>query len=332
MTDGEINKLFGQVKIEEPNIEAKEQDSSHGTLRIFPLIRGYGTTIGNSLRRVMLSSLPGAAVVSFSLSAGGEQILHEFSTLPNVREDVTEIVMNLKGIIPCPETRMPITARLDVRGEREVRAGDLVADSGLTIVNPDHHIATLTGDADFRLEVLIDSGIGYATAESNKEKYDDGRVGVIFVDSIFSPVVNVNFQVEDARIGNRLDYDSLTMNITTDGSVSPTAAAVVAARIMKEHFLLITGLSGVADDPDIPGIVVKGEEAARIEALDMRIEDLDLSVRSYHCLKRTGIQTVLELTQKTESEMLQIKNLGKKSIDEIRNKILSLGFNFKEEE
>ena len=305
------------LDIEKPRIEcvSLSDDDCYGKFVIEPLERGYGITLGNSLRRVLLSSLPGAAVTSVKIDG----VLHEFSTIPGVLEDVTDIILNLKAVRFKSYTDEPRTLRVEVTGEREVRAGDILPDADIEILNPEAPLATLTKDARLFMEMTVEKGKGYVSADKRKSEH---IIGVIPVDSIFSPVTKVNYNVEDTRVGQRTDYDKLTMEIWTDGSVTPSEALSLSAKILSDHLRLFIGLTDKVGD--IETMVVK-EEEPRDRVLDMTIEELDLSVRSYNCLKRAGINTVGELIQRNAEDMMKVRNLGKKSLEEVDKKLAELG-------
>lgn len=282
--------------------------------------RGYGTTLGNSLRRILLSSLPGAAVTSVKI----EGVLHEFSTVPGVVEDVTEIILNLKSLALKMDTDETQIVRIEAEGEGEVKASDIKITSDIEILNPDLHIATLDTDGKLFIEMTVERGRGYVPAEKNKKEED--VIGIIPVDAIFSPVKKVNFQVEDTRVGQRTDFDKLTLDVWTDGSISPDEAISLSAKVLSDHLQLFIGLTDTMSEVEI---MVEKEEEEKDKILDMTIEELDLSVRSYNCLKRAGINTVFELTQKTEEDMMKVRNLGKKSLEEVVSKMSALGLSLK---
>ncbi|MBE7064159.1 MAG: DNA-directed RNA polymerase subunit alpha, partial [Ruminococcaceae bacterium] len=282
-----------------------------------PLERGYGTTLGNSLRRIMLSSLPGAAVTSIKIDG----VLHEFSSITGVKEDVTEIVLNIKQLIVKLHSDGPETVYIDAKGPCEVTAGDIKADANVEIFNPDLHIATLNEDAKLYMEITINKGRGYVSAERNKQ-ISQPVIGLIPVDSIYTPVPKVNFTVENTRVGQVTDYDKLTLEIWTNGTLTPNEAVSLGAKIFNEHLNLLIDL---ADGMHDVSIMVEKEEKKKEKVLEMTIEELDLSVRSYNCLKRAGINNVEDLIQKTEEDMMNVRNLGRKSLEEVINKLLSLG-------
>ena len=313
-------------EFEKPRIEIAElsEDGKYGRFVVEPLERGYGTTLGNSLRRILLSSLPGAAVSSVKI----ENVLHEFSIIPGVKEDVTEIILNIKNLdIKCnSDSNEPKIAYIEAEGEGEVTAADIKVDSDIEILNPDLHIATLSGGPDSKLfmEMTIIKGRGYVSAEKNKRK--DQPIGVIPVDSIFTPVRRVNFTVENTRVGQITDYDKLTLEVWTNGTKKPDEAISLGAKVLSEHLNLFINLSENAKNVEV---MVEKEEDKKEKVLEMSIEELDLSVRSYNCLKRAGINTVEDLTNRTEEEMMKVRNLGRKSLEEVLNKLAELGFSLK---
>ncbi len=311
------------IEIEKPKIECVNMTGNYGKFVVEPLERGYGTTLGNSLRRILLSSLPGAAVTSVKIDG----VLHEFSTIEGVVEDVTDIILNLKELLVKLHTDEPTLLRIEAEGEGEVTAGDIKAGSDVEILNPDLHIATLDKGARFFAEIAVEKGRGYVPAERNKKP--DQPIGVIPVDSIFTPVRKVNYTIEDTRVGQVTDYDKLTLEVWTDGSIAPDQATSLAARILNEHLMLFVNLTEGASEVEI---MVEKEEEKRDKLLEMTIEELDLSVRSYNCLKRAGINSVEELTRKTEEDMMKVRNLGRKSLEEVRQKLEALGLSLKKSE
>ena len=309
-------------EFEKPRIEIAEmaQDGTYGRFVVEPLERGYGTTLGNSLRRILLSSLPGSAVSNVKIDG----VLHEFSVIPGVKEDVTEIILNLKclAIKNTSEGNESKVAYIDVEGEGEITGKDIKADSDIEVLNPDLHIATLSGGSNSKLymEITISKGRGYVGADKNKK--DDQPIGMLPVDSIFTPVTRVNFLVENTRVGQITDYDKLTLEVWTNGTISPDDAVSYGAKLLNEHLALFIDLSDNAKNTEI---LVEKEEGKKEKVLEMSIEELDLSVRSYNCLKRAGINTVEDLACKTEEEMMKVRNLGKKSLEEVLNKLAELG-------
>ena len=307
------------IEIEKPRIETTDlkPDGTYGKFIVEPLERGYGTTLGNSLRRVLLSSLPGTAVTSIRISG----IQHEFSAIPGVKEDVTEIVLNIKRIIARLHSDEPKTVYIEASGECEVTAGDIKADGEVEILNPELHIATLGPDASLSMELTLDHGRGYVPADKNKNPQQ--IIGTIPVDSIYTPVLKVNYAVENTRVGNQTDFDKLTLEVWTDRTISPRDAVSLGAKILVDHFTLFTDLS---DSIGSRSTVVEKVETQRDKVLEMTIEELDLSVRSFNCLKRAGINTVEDLVSKSEDEMMKVRNLGRKSLEEVMAKLDSLGF------
>ncbi len=313
-------------KFEKPEIETAElkSDGTYGKFVLSPLERGYGTTLGNSLRRVLLSSLPGVAVNSVKIDG----VHHELSTIPGVKEDVTEIILNLKGLTAKMYGDGPKTIYIEAKGECEVTAGDIKTDSEVDILVPDMHIATLGAGAKLYMEIVIDRGRGYVPAEKNKQNMQSS-IGVIAVDSIYTPVLKVNYKVENARVGQITDYDKLTLEVWTDGTISAKEALSLAAKLLNEHLNIFIDLS----EETIPDtMMVEKDDKGKEKLLEMTIEELDLSVRSFNCLKRAGINTVNDLIEKSEEEMMKVRNLGKKSFDEVKEKLNSLGFDMQSEE
>ena len=314
------------IGIEKPRIEFSDsmEETAHGVFVVEPLERGFGTTLGNSLRRVLLSSLPGYAITSVKIDG----ILHEFSTIPNVKEDVTEIVLNLKGVILKIHGDGPKIMYIEANGSGEITAGDIKTDSEVEILNPDHHIATLDNGAHVAMELTADKGRGYVSSDRNKQLLAP-EIGVIAIDSIYSPVLKVNYTVGNTRVGQITDYDKLSIEVWTDGTISAKEAVSFAAKILTEHLNLFVDLSDEVSNTEI--MVVK-DDSAKEKVLEMTIEELDLSVRSFNCLKRAGINTVEDLINKTEDDMMKVRNLGRKSLDEVVNKLASLGFTLKDED
>ena len=308
-------------KIEKPDIETVELKSNgtYGKFVLEPLERGYGTTIGNSLRRVLLSSLPGVAVTSIKIDG----VHHELSTIPGVKEDVSEIVLNLKGLTAKLYCDGPKTVYIEADGECEVTAGDIKTDSEVEILVPDMHIATLDTDAKLYMEIVLDKGRGYVSAEKNKSLMQNAPIGIIAVDSIYTPVLKVNYTVENTRVGQITDYDKLSLEVWTDGVISAKEAVSMAAKLLNEHLNLFINLS---DDTNVDEILAEKDTKSKEKVLEMTIEELDLSVRSFNCLKRAGINTVNDLIEKSEEEMMKVRNLGKKSFDEVKEKLRSLGY------
>ena len=313
------------IEIEKPNIATVNlsEDGKRGTFVVEPLERGYGTTLGNSLRRVLLSSLPGVAVTSIKIDG----VLHEISTIPGVKEDVTEIVLNVKGITAKLHADGPKTVVLDVTGPATVCAGDIKQDADLEVLNPDHHIATVSENTRFYMELTFNHGRGYVSQEKNKQG-NQLTIGVIYTDSIYTPVYNVSYNVENTRVGSNTDYDKLTLDVLTNGTISAKEAISLAAKILNEHLNLFVNLSDEAKNAEV---MVEREETKKEKVLEMTIEELDMSVRSFNCLKRAGIDTVEDLTNKTEEDMIKVRNLGKKSLEEVIQKLHSLGLDLKKE-
>ena len=317
-------------KINKPDIDIVElkSDGKYGKFVLAPLERGYGITLGNSLRRVLLSSLPGVAVTSVKLSGKDGTVHHELSTIPGVKEDVTEIILSIKGLTAKLYGEGPKTVYIEAEGECEITAGDIKTDSEVNILDPGMHIATLGKDAKLYMEITIDRGRGYVSAERNKKQVNL-PVDVIAVDSIYTPVLKVNYTVEDTRLGQVTDYDKLTMEVWTDGTISAKEALSQAANLLGEHLKLFIDLS---EEARLAEVLVEKDEKGKEKILEMTIEDLDLSVRYFNCLKRAGINTVDDLINKSEEEMMKVRNLGKKSFDEVKEKLQSLGFELSSEE
>ena len=313
--------------IEKFNITATEisENESEATLVVEPLVRGYGITLGNSLRRVLLSSLPGYAITSVKIDG----VLHEFTTIPGVKEDVTEIVLNLKNVILKIHGDGPKTIYIDANGDDEITAGSIKTDSEVEILNPELHIATLNSDAHVSMELTCDKGRGYVSAERNKQMMQSVVIGVIAIDSIYTPVLKVNYTVENTRVGQITDYDKLTLEVWTNGTINAMEAVSLGAKILNEHLNLFGDLSGEAYDTEV--MVVKSD-SGKEKVLEMTIEELDLSVRSFNCLKRAQINTVEDLINRTEEDMMKVRNLGRKSLDEVVAKLNSLGFDLRRDE
>ena len=315
------------IDIEKPKIEIAEisDDNRYGKFICEPLERGYGTTFGNSLRRMLLSSLEGAAITSVRIDG----VLHEFSTIPGVRDDVTSIVLNLKQLCLKMQGDEPKVIRIDVEGEKEVTAADIICDADIEVLNPDLHIATVNETGKLKIEMTVERGRGYVPAEKNKKP--DDTIGVIPIDSIFSPVQRVNYTVNDTRVGNVTDYDKLTLEVWTDGSLRPEEAVSKAAGILVMHLKLFQNMDGLAEDvAEEEASFPAEEEDDSSKVLDMNIEDLDLSVRSFNCLKRANINTVADLAEKTEEDMMKVRNLGRKSLEEVKKKLEELGLALRE--
>lgn len=308
------------IEFEKPNITKIDENKDYGVFVVEPLERGYGTTLGNSLRRVLLASLPGAAVTSINI----EGVLHEFDTVPGVREDVMQIILNVKGIAVKSYVQDEKIIELDVEGPAEVTAGDILTDSDIEIVNPDHYLFTIGEGASLKATLTVNSGRGYVPADQNKK--DDATVGTLAVDSIYTPVTKVNYQVEPARVGSNDGFDKLTLEILTNGTIIPEDALGLSARILTEHLNLFTNLTEIAIATDVMKEV---DTTSDDRILERTIEELDLSVRSYNCLKRAGINTVYDLTEKSEAEMMKVRNLGRKSLEEVKIKLADLGLGLK---
>ena len=322
------------IEIEKPNITTAElsEDGKSGKFIVEPLERGFGITLGNSLRRVLLSSLPGVAVSSIKIDG----VLHEFSTVAGVKEDVTEIVLNVKGITAKLHTNTPKTVIIDVTGARDVTAGDIKQDSDIEILNPDLHIATVGEGSRFYMELVFEQGRGYVSQEKNKQIHNNllgsdisAPIGTIYTDSIYTPVYNVSYEVEPTRVGSNSDFDKLTLDVLTNGTITAKEAIALGAKILNEHLNLFVTLSEEAGNADI---MVEREETIKEKVLEMTIEDLDMSVRSFNCLKRAGIDTVEDLINRTEEDMMKVRNLGKKSLEEVILKLESLGLALKHED
>ena len=311
------------IEIERPRIECEEISDSYGRFVVEPLERGFGTTLGNSLRRVLLSSLPGVAASAIRIDG----VLHEFTTIEGVREDVTEIVLNIKELCVKLHSEGPKKVTISAHGECEVNAGDITADSDVEIMNPDLHIASLGPNGKLEMEIILEHGRGYVSADKNKRP--DMPIGQIAVDSIFTPIRKVNFRVENTRVGQITDYDKLTLEIWTDETIRPDEAVSLAAKILTEHLYLFINLTEHVQGVEI---MVEKEEDKKEKILEMTIEELDLSVRSYNCLKRAGINTVEELVQRNEEEMMKVRNLGRKSLEEVQQKLVGLGLSLRHNE
>jgi DNA-directed RNA polymerase subunit alpha len=311
------------IEIEKPTIECiySSEDPNYGKFVVEPLERGYGTTLGNSLRRILLSSLPGVAVTSIKIDG----ILHEFSTIPGVKEDVTEIILNLKRLAIKLNGESTKRVLINAIGPKEVTAADILGDADVEIFNPDLHIATLEENATLIMEINLARGRGYVPADMNKN--ENTPISVIPTDSIFTPVKKVNFTVENTRVGQVTDYDKLILEIWTDGSISPSEGVSIGSKIMQEHLSLFVELTDSAEGMEI---MVEKEENQKEKALEMTIEELELSVRSFNCLKRAAINTVEELTHKSEEDMMKVRNLGKKSLDEVKHKLEELGLGLRQ--
>lgn len=308
------------IEIEKPRISIEEisQDNNYGRFVVEPLERGFGNTLGNSLRRILLSSLPGVAATSIKIDG----VMHEFSTIPGVKEDVTEIILNIKGLNAKLNCDGPKTVYVDATGSCEVTAAMITCDSEVEILNPDLHIATLDDKATLKMEITLEKGRGYVSAERNREMMQNKVIGILPVDSIYTPVLKTNYTVENTRVGQITDYDKLSLEVWTKGVITAEEAVSLAAKILIEHFNLFVGLSELAEKANI---MFEKPEPVTVNNLSMTIDDLELSVRSYNCLKRAGINTVEDLTSKTEEDMMKVRNLGRKSLDEVIEKLHSMG-------
>ena len=324
------------IEFEKPNIHKVEETDSYGKFVVEPLERGYGTTLGNSLRRVLLASLPGAAITSIQIDG----VLHEFSTVEGVTEDVTQIILNLKKVSLKLDSEEQKDLEIDVKGPAEVTAGDIQGDGEVEVLNPDLYIATVADGAELHIKMTADKGRGYLSANDNKARMDDLAIGVLPIDSIYTPIERVNYTVENARVGQRNDYDKLTLDVWTDGSLTPTEAVSLGAKILTEHLAMFVNLTEEAQNAQV---MVEKEETHKEKMLEMTIEELEellvsmgdeleLSVRSYNCLKRAGINTVKELTDRTEADMMKVRNLGQKSLEEIKLKLNDLGVSFRQDD
>lgn len=313
------------IEIEKPKIETVEvsDDATYGKFVVEPLERGYGTTLGNSLRRILLSSLPGAAVTSIQIDG----VMHEFSTVEGVVEDVTSIILNLKKLALKIYSDEEKTLEIDVQGEGAVTAADITHDSDVEILNPDLYIATVAENGHLRMRMTANQGRGYVPADQNKR--EDHPIGVIPINSIYTPVQRVSYQVENTRVGQVSNYDKLSLDVTTDGSIGPKEAIALGAKILTEHLNIFVGLTDEAQNAEI---MVEKEEDQKEKVLEMTIEELDLSVRSYNCLKRAGINTVQELANKTEEDMMKVRNLGRKSLEEVKAKLEDLGLGLRKDD
>ena len=301
------------------------ESNFYGRFELEPLERGFGTTIGNALRRVMLSSLPGSAISSIKI----EGVLHEFQTIDGVYEDVTTIILNLKGVVFKNHSNETKTVRINVSREGEVTAGDIECDADVEVINKDKVIATLSKGASLNMEMTVTNGRGYVRSEDNKKIHDIKKAGVIAIDSLYSPIERVSYEVGSARVGQDESYDKLILDVWTNGSIKPEEAIALASRILIEHFTILTDLSSIAD---VSGMMIEKTEDPKVKALETSIEDLDFSVRAYNCLKRAGIHTLQDLVNKSESDMMKIRNLGKKSLKEVLDKIRDMGLILRDED
>ena len=301
------------------------ESNNFGKFELEPLERGFGTTLGNALRRVMLSSMPGSAIVAFK----ADGIMHEFTTIPGIVEDVTTIVLNLKGIVVKNNTDEVKKLTLSVHEEKVVTARDIVLDEGVEIINPDHVICTISEGGKLDMELLVANGRGYVPANENKSFVEKQKVGYIPIDALYSPIERISYEVDSARVGQDASYDKLIMNVQTNGSIKPEEAMALSAKIIIEHMNIVTNLSEIAD---MTGIMNAKQEDSKLKKLETSIDDLDFSVRAYNCLKRAGVNTLGDLTEKSELEMMKIRNLGKKSLKEVMDKIKDMGLKFREED
>ena len=301
------------------------ENNFYGRFELEPLERGFGTTIGNALRRVMLSSLPGSAISSIKIDG----VLHEFQTIDGVYEDVTTIILNLKGVVFKNHSNETKTVRINATKEGEVTAGDIECDADIEVINKDKVIATLSKGGSLNIEMTVTNGRGYVKSEENKRLYDIKKAGVIAIDSLYSPIERVSYEVGSARVGQDESYDKLILDVWTNGSIKPEEAIALASRILIEHFQILTDLSSIAD---VSGMMIEKTEDPKVKALETSIEDLDFSVRAYNCLKRAGIHTLQDLVNKSESDMMKIRNLGKKSLKEVLDKIRDMGLILRDED
>ncbi len=301
------------------------ESNFYGRFELEPLERGFGTTIGNALRRVMLSSLPGSAISSIKIDG----VLHEFQTIDGVYEDVTTIILNLKGVVFKNHSNETKTVRINTTKEGEITAGDIECDADVEVINKDKVIATLSKGASLNMEMTVTNGRGYVKSEENKKLYDIKKAGVIAIDSLYSPIERVSYEVGNARVGQDESYDKLILDVWTNGSIKPEEAVALASRILIEHFTILTDLSSIAD---VSGMMIEKTEDPKVKALETSIEDLDFSVRAYNCLKRAGIHTLQDLVNKSESDMMKIRNLGKKSLKEVLDKIRDMGLILRDED
>ena len=314
-----------ELKIKCVNTATSSDGSQYGKFVIEPLERGFGTTIGNALRRVMLSSLPGSAISSIRIDG----VLHEFQTIDGVYEDVTTIILNLKGIVIKNHSNEPKVVRINTTKEGEITAGDIEHDADIEIINTDKVICTLSKGASFNMEMTVTNGRGYVRTEENKKIHDIKKAGEIAIDSLYSPIERVSYEVGSARVGQDESYDKLILDVWTNGSIKPEEAIALASRILIEHLQIVTDLSAIAD---VSGMMIEKTEDPKIKALETSIEDLDFSVRAYNCLKRAGIHTLQDLVNKSESDMMKIRNLGKKSLKEVLDKIRDMGLILRDED
>lgn len=315
------------IKFEKPQYKVTEyvESNNYGKFEIEPLERGFGTTIGNALRRVMLSSLPGSAITSVKIDG----VMHEFQTIDGIMEDVTTIILNLKNVVVKNHTEEDKVITLITNKEGVVTAGDIECPSDVEIINKDQEIATIVKGGSLNMEMTISNGRGFVRAEANKKLMGDVKVGTIAIDSSYSPIERVNIEVEDARVGQATNYDKLTVEVWTNGAMKPEESIALAARIITEHFELLTELNSIAD---IKGLMTEQDEDPKVKALETSIDDMEFSVRAYNCLKRSGINTMQDLVNRKESDMMKIRNLGKKSLKEVLDKVREMGLSFREDD
>jgi len=311
------------IEIEKPKVECQEETESYGKFVVEPLERGYGITLGNSLRRILLSSLSGAAVTSIKI----EGVFHEFATIPGVVEDVADIILNIKSLLVKLHSDCPQVIRISAKGECEVTGADILCDADVEILNPELHIASLSKDAVLEMEMTVESGRGYVPAEKNKKP--EHAIGVISVDSIFTPITRTNYTIENTRVGGVTDYDKLVIEVWTNGSIRPKEAISLAAKIMTDHLALFVNLT---ESTGSVSTMIERQDDSKNRILDMTIEELDLSVRSCNCIKRAGLNTVEELTRKSEDDMMKVRNLGRKSLEEVKQKLANLGLSLRPSE
>ncbi|CAM2859619.1 MULTISPECIES: DNA-directed RNA polymerase subunit alpha [Dellaglioa] len=311
------------IEFEKPNIHKIDESPNYGKFVVEPLERGYGTTLGNSLRRILLSSLPGASITNIQIDG----VLHEFSTIEGVLEDVTQIILNIKKVALKLAADEDQSIEIDVKGPAEVTAGDIIGNSDVEVLNPDLYICTVAEGASFHVRMNASNGRGYVSADQNKA--EDMPIGVLPIDSIYTPIERVNYQVEKTRVGQKDDYDKLTLDVWTNGSITPSEAISLSAKILTEHLTLFVDLTDEAKNAEI---MVEKEETHKEKMLEMTIEELDLSVRSYNCLKRAGINTVQELTNKSEADMMKVRNLGRKSLEEVKAKLAALDLSLRHDD
>lgn len=315
------------IKFEKPQYKVTEyiENNNYGRFEIEPLERGFGTTLGNALRRVMLSSLPGSAITSVNI----EGVMHEFQTIDGIMEDVTSIILNLKNVVVKNHTEETQVIKLITDKEGVVSAGDIECPADVEIINKDQEIATIVKGGKLNMEMTVSNGRGFVRAEANKKEMGDMKIGTIAIDSNYSPVERINFEVEDARVGQATNYDKLVLYVWTDGSMKPEEAVALASRILIEHFNILTDLNEIAD---VTGLMAEQDEDPTAKALETSIDDMEFSVRAYNCLKRSGINTMQDLVNRKESDMMKIRNLGKKSLKEVLDKVRQMGLSFRNDD